>query len=60
MGEFGLVIVLMNWLSVLMLGKKKGGSTKYQPVFARLVGITPWEVNTMRNFDLDILLLQWE
>lgn len=25
MGEFGLVIVLMNWLSVLMLGKKKGG-----------------------------------
>ena len=59
MGEFGLDIVSMDWLSVLMMGEGKGSSTKYQPVFARLVGITPCEVSTMRNFGLDILL-QWK
>ena len=56
MGEFGLDIVSMDWLSVLMMGKGKGSSTRYQPVFARLVGITPCEVSTMRNFGLDIAL----
>lgn len=57
MGEFGLYIVVNELGIHVDVGEREGeSSTKYQPVFARLVGITPCEVSTMRNFGFDILL----
>lgn len=52
---FRCVSVLGNgkWID----GEGGRGSTRYQPVVARLDGIMPWELRTMRNFGLDILFL---